>query len=95
MAKPQQELAWRGPTIGWMTIVLLSVAVLIIGKMIARPLHFPLAMLLAASMLITPALGPVGLAREKGLLRLIACAGFFFIAVLFILSFADLVARLG
>ena len=95
MAKPRKELAWRGPTIGWMTIVLLWVVVLIVGKTISGSLRFPLAMLLTAAMLVALALGPVGLMREKGLLRLVACAGFFFIAVLFILSFADLVARLG
>jgi hypothetical protein len=78
-----------------MTIVLLWIVVIIVGETISGPLRFPLAMLLAASMLVALALGPVGLTRQRGLLQLVACAGFFFIAVLFILSFADLVARLG
>ena len=95
MAKPRKELAWRAPTIGWIAIVLLWVVVLVVAKTISGPLRFPLAMLLAASMLVALALGPVGLARERGLLRLVACAGFFFIAILFILSFADVLARLG
>ena len=62
MEKPRKELASQGPTIGWMAIVLLWVVVLIVAKTVSGPLRFPLAMLLAASMLVALA---VGLAREN------------------------------
>jgi hypothetical protein len=69
--------------------------VLLVEKIISGPLRFPFVLALAAFMLVSIALGPVALGRERRLLKLVACAGFFFIAILFVLSFADVLARLG
>jgi FtsH-binding integral membrane protein len=91
----REELAWRGPTIGWAAIVFLLCVVLLVGMAVSGPSRFPLVIFLAAIMLVGLALGPVGLAGEKKLLRLVACTGFFFITILFLLTFADLVTRLN
>ena len=90
----REKLPWRGPTIGWAVIVLALAAVLFVGETFSGPSRFVGALVLAALMLGALALGPVGLSREKSLLRLIAGAGFFFIAILFLLTFADLLTRL-
>ena len=49
---------------------------------------------LAAAMLLTLAFGLVGVGRNPALLRLVAGAAFLFLALMFLLSFADLMTRL-
>jgi hypothetical protein len=53
------------------------------------------ALTLAAAMLLTLAFGLVGVGRNPALLRLVACAAFLFLALMFLLSFVDLLTRLN
>ena len=50
---------------------------------------------LAAAMLLTLAFGLVGVGRSPALLRLVAGAAFLFLALMFLLSFVDLLTRLS
>jgi hypothetical protein len=52
------------------------------------------ALALAAAMLLTLAFGLVGVGRNPALLRLVAGAAFLFLALMFLLSFVDLMTRL-
>lgn len=50
---------------------------------------------LAVAMLLTLAFGLVGVGRNPALLRLVAGAAFLFLALMFLLSFVDLLTRLS
>jgi hypothetical protein len=50
---------------------------------------------LAAAMLLTLAFGLVGMGRNPALFRLVAAAAFLFLALMFLLSFIDLLTRLS
>jgi cytochrome c oxidase subunit IV len=89
-----QPLPWRRPTFGWLAILALLGGVLLIGETVTGSFRFAIIMILAGFMLAALAIGPVGIGRESSLTRLIAGAGFFFILILFLLTFADLLTRL-
>ena len=90
----QRTFAWRGPTLGWAAIVILLATILTLNVVLIGPLRFIVVMSLTALMLTALALGLVGVSHEKSLQRLIGGAGFFFIFILFLLTFVDLLTRL-
>jgi hypothetical protein len=85
---------WRGPTIAWAVMISALVLIVLLGLYGGGALRFYGALALAAVMLLRLAFGLVGLARESALTRLVGGVAFLFIALMFLLSFADLLTRL-
>ena len=67
------------------------VCIVLLGVYGSGDLRFGGALALAAVMLLTLAFGLVGVATEPALLRLVAGAAFMFLALMFFLSFNDLI----
>jgi hypothetical protein len=89
-----QNVAWFGPAIAWIVLLCATAAVTWLGLEASGRLRFAGALVIAAFMLGTLAFGLVGVGRNPALLRLIAGAAFLFLAVMFFLSFADLMTPL-
>ena len=87
-------LDWRGPAIAWGIILSALVCVVLLGVYGSGDLRFGGALALAAVMLMTLAFGLVGVGSEPALLRLVAGAAFMFLALMFFLSFNDLITRI-
>lgn len=85
---------WAGPTIAWAIMISALVPAVLLGLHGGGALRFYGALALSAVMLLTLAFGLVGLARESPLTRLVGGAAFLFIALMFFLSFTDLMTRL-
>lgn len=85
---------WIGPTIAWAIMISALVLIVLLGLHGAGALRFYGALALAAVMLLTLAFGLVGLGRESALTRLVGGAAFLFLALMFFLSFTDLLTRL-
>jgi hypothetical protein len=85
---------WRGPALAWAILISALVLIVLVGLYGAGAVRFHGALALSAVMLLTLAFGLVGLARESALTRLVGSAAFLFIALMFFLSFADLLTRL-
>ena len=92
--KPAANLQWRGPAIAWAIIVVALALLGVLGVYASGDLRFGGALLLAAVMLVTLAFGLVGVGTEPALLRLVAGAAFMFLALMFFLSFNDLMTRI-
>jgi len=91
---PAPSLEWRGPAIAWLIISCALVCVVLLGVYGSGDLRFGGALGLAAVMLLTLAFGLVGLGSEPALMRLVAGAAFMFLALMFFLSFNDLLTRI-
>jgi caa(3)-type oxidase subunit IV len=89
-----QNVAWFGPTLAWIVLLCATAAVTWLGLEASGRLRFGGALAIAALMLGTLAFGLVGVGRNPALLRLIAGAAFLFLALMFVLSFVDLMTRL-
>lgn len=89
-----ETLRWVGPTIAWAIMVGALVLIVLLCLYGARDVRFGGALGLSAIMLFTLAFGLVGLGEENPLTRLVAGAAFMFLALMFFLSFADLLTRL-
>jgi hypothetical protein len=85
---------WVGPTIAWAIMISALVPIVLLGLYGAGALRFYGALALSAVMLLTLAFGLVGVGKEPALLRLVAGAAFMFLALMFFLSFTDLLTRL-
>ncbi|HZZ63203.1 MAG TPA: hypothetical protein VFE63_18890 [Roseiarcus sp.] len=92
--RPPPTLHWVGPVIAWAIIMCALVGVVLLGVYGSGDLRFGGALGLAAVMLLTLAFGLVGVADEPPLMRLVAGAAFMFLALMFFLSFVDLVTRI-
>jgi hypothetical protein len=88
-------LQWVGPLVAWLLILFGVAAVAWLGTASPSELQSIAALALAAAMLLTLAFGLVGVGRNPALLRLVAGAAFLFLALMFLLSFADLLTRLS
>jgi hypothetical protein len=88
------SLHWRGPTIAWAIMISALVLIVLLGVYVAGSLRFYGALGLAALMLLTLAFGLVGIGHESALKRLVGAAAFMFLALMFFLSFTDLLTRL-
>lgn len=93
-ARNTGSLPWRGPTIAWAIMISALVLIVLLGVYGAGSLRFYGALALAALMLLTLAFGLVGIGRESTLKRLVGAAAFMFLALMFFLSFTDLLTRL-
>ena len=89
-----QKVAWLGPALAWIVLICGTAAVTWLGLEASGRLRFGGALAIAALMLGTLAFGLVGVGRNPALLRLIAGAAFLFLALMFFLSFTDLMTRL-
>lgn len=89
-----QKVAWLGPAFAWIVLLCGTAAVTWLGLEASGRLRFGGALAIAALMLGTLAFGLVGVGRNPALLRLIAGAAFLFLALMFFLSFTDLMTRL-
>ena len=89
-----QGLRWRGPAAAWAIIVCALVCAVLLGVYASGDLRFGGALGLAAVMLFTLAFGLVGVGGEPALMRLVAGAAFMFLALMFFLSFTDLMTRI-
>ena len=89
-----QTLRWRGPAITWALILCALACVVLLGVYGSGDLRFGGALGLAAVMLFALAFGLVGVGGEPALMRLVAGAAFMFLALMFFLSFADLMTRI-
>lgn len=87
-------LQWRGPTIAWVIMLCALAGLVMLGVYGSGDLRFGGALALAAVMLLTLAFGLVGIGNEPALLRLVAGAAFMFLALMFLLSFNDLLTRI-
>lgn len=87
-------LRWRGPTIAWAIMLCALAGAVLLGVYADGDIRFGGALALAAVMLGALAFGLVGVGREPALLRLVAGAAFLFLALMFFLSFTDLMTRL-
>jgi len=94
MTAKAQRVAWLGPILAWVVLLFATAAVAWLGVGASGGLRFGGALALAALMLGTLAFGLVGVGRNPALLRLVAGAAFLFLALMFFLSFADLMTRL-
>jgi len=92
--RQRPPLGWRGPTIAWAAILCALACLVLLGVYGSGDLRFGGALALAAVMLLTLAFGLVGVGTEPALLRLVAGAAFMFLALMFFLSFADVLARI-
>jgi len=89
-----RNVAWLGPTLAWIILLCATAAVAWLGLEASGRLRFGGALAIAALMLGTLAFGLVGVGRNPALLRLVAGAAFLFLALMFFLSFTDLMTRL-
>ena len=89
-----RTLQWRGPAIAWAIIVCALVCVVLIGVYGSGDVRFAGALALAVVMPLTLAFGLVGVGTEPALVRLVAGAAFMFLALMFFLSFTDLITRI-
>ena len=89
-----QSLRWRGPAAAWAIIVCALACVVLLGVYASGDLRLGGALGLAAVMLFTLAFGLVGVGSEPALMRLVAGAAFMFLALMFFLSFTDLMTRI-
>jgi hypothetical protein len=97
MSAPAQKAkspAWRGPTTAWAVMMWGLVLMLLIALYGGGSVSFYGALGLSAVMLLTLAFGLVGISRESPLTRLVGGAAFLFIALMFFLSFVDLLTRI-
>jgi hypothetical protein len=92
--RPPPTLRWVGPVIAWAIIMCALVGVVLLGVSGSGDLRFGGALGLSAVMLLTLAFGLVGVGDEPPLMRLVAGAAFMFLALMFFLSFTDLMARI-
>ena len=90
-----RALQWLGPLAAWLLILCGIAAVTCVGTGSPSERQSMAALALAAAMLLTLAFGLVGVGRNPALLRLVAGAAFLFLALMFLLSFADLLTRLN
>lgn len=90
-----QGLRWLGPLVAWLVILCGVAVVTWLGTRSAGEGHAIAALALAAAMLLALAFGLVGVGRNPALLRLVAGAAFLFLALMFMLSFVDLMTRLN
>ena len=88
-------LQWLGPLVAWLLILCGVAAVTWLGTTSPSERQSIEALGLAAAMLLTLAFGLVGVGRSPALLRLVAGAAFLFLALMFLLSFVDLLTRLS
>jgi hypothetical protein len=88
------SLQWRGPAIAWAIILCALACLILLGVYGSGDFRFAGALGLAAVMLLTLAFGLVGVGTEPALLRLVAGAAFMFLALMFFLSFNDLMTRI-
>ena len=88
------SLQWRAPTIAWAIMIAALVLIVVVAFFGAGDLRFYGALALSAVMLVTLAFGLVGMRRESALIRLVGGAASLFIALMFFLSFTDLMTRL-
>jgi hypothetical protein len=91
---PPPTLRWVGPVIAWAIIMGALVGVVLLDVYGSGDLRFGGALGLAAVMLLTLAFGLVGVRSEPALMRLVAGAAFMFLALMFFLSFTDLMTRI-
>ena len=88
-------LQWLGPLVAWILILCGVAAVTWLGTAPPSQRQSIAALALAAAMLLALAFGLVGVGRNPALLRLVAGAAFLFLALMFMLSFVDLMTRLN
>ena len=88
-----ENLQWRGPVLAWGIKLTALLCIVLLGVYGSGDLRFGGALALAAVMLLTLAFGLAGVATEPALLRLAAGAAFMFVALMFFLSFNDLITR--
>ena len=89
-----RNVAWLGPTLAWIILLCATAAVAWLGLETSGRLRFGGALAIATLMLGTLAFGLVGVGRNPALLQLVAGAAFLFLALMFFLSFTDLMTRL-
>ena len=90
-----RRLQWLGPLVAWLLILFGVAVVTWLGTTSPSKRQSVEALGLAAAMLLTLAFGLVGVGRNPALLRLVAGAAFLFLALMFLLSFVDLLTRLS
>ena len=88
-------LQWLGPLVAWILILCGVATVTWLGTAPPSQRQSIAALALAAAMLLALAFGLVGVGRNLALLRLVAGAAFFLLALMFMLSFVDLMTRLS
>ena len=89
----RQRLRWLGPTAAWAIIMCAVAGLVLLDAYGAGDARFGGGLALAL-MLLTLAFGLVGVADEPPLMRLVAGAAFMFLALMFFLSFTDLMTRI-
>lgn len=94
MSDPRQPLPWRAPVAAWALMLAALGAITVVGVEASGALRVCLAMGGSALMLAALAVGLVGLGKSPALTRLASSAGFVFVAILFLLTFTDLLTRL-
>jgi hypothetical protein len=93
-ASRAREISWRGPLVAWALGLAAFATMLLLGGATHGLAHFASSMALSALALAALALGLVGIVRQPKLIWLVAAGGLFFVAVMFLLSFADVTTRL-
>jgi hypothetical protein len=88
-------LRWLGPLVAWLLILCGVAVVTWLGTAPPSSRQSIAALALAAAMLLLLTFGLVGVGRNPALLQLVAGAAFLFLALMFLLSFVDLLTRLS
>jgi cytochrome c oxidase subunit 4 len=84
---------WRRNLIAWVAVLLLVMLTLWLAYLPLGRLNLPLALLIAVTKTAIVAVVFMRLGEATGLIRLAASIGFLWIAIMFGLTFADLVSR--
>jgi cytochrome c oxidase subunit IV len=89
------QMIWRGNLLTWVLLMLLVLLTLGLAYLPLGRFNMPLALLIAATKGLLVAVVFMELRAAKTFIRLAAAAAFVWIAVLFALTFSDLMSRGG
>ena len=86
---------WRRNLATWVTLVLLVLLTLALAYLPLGRLNLPVALVIAAAKAALVAVVFMELRTGRPLFRLVAGAALFWIAIMFVLAFADIAMRAG
>ncbi len=93
MSSQTASIAWKGPVAAWALMGLLLGGLLYVALYLHGAQRFWFALAGSASLIATLGFVLVGVARLDPLKRLVASVGWLFLALMLMMSFADLLTR--
>ena len=93
MTPGREGLQWKRTALVWLALVALALSNLALAYAPLHGLHLPLALLIAAIMVLLVAIFLMDLRLQSGQDRMAAAVGFLWVAIMFGLTFADILSR--